>query len=89
MGALRGFAHSANHILQHTFRIWPILAVQGGEGILRVGRELFRIFFRNCLRNFWDAGKPLSNPIALRKAKIVFSFGLSECNRVNLQCLFQ
>ena len=24
-----------------------------------------------------------SNPIALRKAKIVYNFGLSECNRVN------
>ena len=23
------------------------------------------------------------NPIALRKAKIVYNFGLSECNRVN------
>ena len=23
------------------------------------------------------------NPIALRKAKIVYHFGLSECNRVN------
>ena len=23
------------------------------------------------------------NPIALRKAKIVYKFGLSECNRVN------
>ena len=25
----------------------------------------------------------LVNPIALRKAKIVYNFGLSECNRVN------
>ena len=24
------------------------------------------------------------NPIALRKAKIVYNFGLSECNRVKL-----
>ena len=24
------------------------------------------------------------NPISLRKAKIVYNFGLSECNRVNL-----
>ena len=24
------------------------------------------------------------NPIALRKAKIVYNFGLSECNRVNI-----
>ena len=23
------------------------------------------------------------NPVALRKAKIVYNFGLSECNRVN------
>ena len=28
------------------------------------------------------------NPIALRKAKIVYNFGLSECNRVNLTILF-
>ena len=26
-----------------------------------------------------------SNPFALRKAKIVYNFGLSECNRVNSQ----
>ena len=26
---------------------------------------------------------PAFNPIALRKAKIVQNFGLSECNRVN------
>ena len=26
----------------------------------------------------------LFNPIALKKAKIVYNFGLSECNRVNL-----
>ena len=26
-----------------------------------------------------------SNPIALRKAKIVYSFGLSECNRVKMK----
>ena len=25
------------------------------------------------------------NPIALRKAKIVCNFGLSECNRVNIE----
>ena len=25
------------------------------------------------------------NPIALRKTKIAYNFGLSECNRVNLQ----
>ena len=25
---------------------------------------------------------PIFNPIALRKAKIVYNFGLSECNRV-------
>ena len=34
----------------------------------------------------WDSAvteKKLSlNPIALRKAKIVYNFGLSECNRV-------
>ena len=27
------------------------------------------------------------NPIALRKAKIVYNFGLSECNRVKNQSL--
>ena len=27
------------------------------------------------------------NPIALRKAKIVYNFGLSECNRVNIPTL--
>ena len=26
------------------------------------------------------------NPIALRKAKIVYNFGLSECSRVNSTC---
>ena len=28
------------------------------------------------------------NPIALRKAKIVYNFGLSECSRVNFYFLF-
>ena len=28
--------------------------------------------------------RPVLNPIALRKTKIVCNFGLSECNRVNL-----
>ena len=28
------------------------------------------------------------NPIALRKAKIVCNFGLSECNRVNVAFVF-
>ena len=27
------------------------------------------------------------NPIALRKAKIVYNFGLSECNRIKLAML--
>ena len=27
---------------------------------------------------------PLINPIAFREAKIVYNFGLSECNRVNV-----
>ena len=27
------------------------------------------------------------NPIALRKAKIVYNFGLSECNRVKVQII--
>ena len=27
-------------------------------------------------------GLPLLNPIALKKAKIVYNFGLSECNKV-------
>ena len=27
------------------------------------------------------------NPIALRKAKIAYNFGLSECNRVNAQTM--
>ena len=35
-----------------------------------------------------NAGQPASkdifNPIALRKAKIVCNFGLSECNRVKI-----
>ena len=30
-----------------------------------------------------DLSRPALNPIALRKAKIVCNFGLSECNRVN------
>ena len=31
--------------------------------------------------------KSLFNPIALRKAKIVYNFGLSECSRVNVHKL--
>ena len=31
----------------------------------------------------------LFNPIALRKAKIVYNFGLSECNRVKEEFAFE
>ena len=30
--------------------------------------------------------KCIINPTALRKANIVYNFGLSECNRVNMLC---
>ena len=33
---------------------------------------------------YWELGRVVFNPIALRKAKIVCNFGLSECNRVKL-----
>ena len=33
--------------------------------------------------SFLTAQTVLFNPVALRKAKIVYNFGLSECNRVN------
>ena len=31
----------------------------------------------------------LFNPTALRKAKIVYNFGLSECNRVKILCFLR
>ena len=34
-----------------------------------------------------DCSSALLNPVALRKAKIVYNFGLSECNRVKLSVL--
>ena len=36
---------------------------------------------RSCGKNGKEQAKQ-RNPIALRKAKIVYNFGLSECNRV-------
>ena len=36
--------------------------------------------FHSASKRFFD---PSFNPIALRKAKIVCNFGLSECNKVN------
>ena len=39
-----------------------------------VGHEAFSLKSLKISQNF--------NPIALRKAKIVYNFGLSECNRV-------
>ena len=47
--------------------------------------------FGCVLKLFKDRGNLIglsqisSNPTALRKAKIVYNFGLSECNRVNTQ----
>ena len=38
------------------------------------------------LQNFDVVSSVMLNPIALRKAKIVYNFGLSECNRVNFVC---
>ena len=35
-----------------------------------------------CIQNLSHAKEKLFNPIALRKAKIVYNFGLSECNRL-------
>ena len=43
------------------------------------------LFHANCILNVYDMSYVniiLFNPIALRKAKIVYNFGLSECNRV-------
>ena len=57
-----------------------------------VFQELYRminylsVFFFECFLPFWCFIS--FNPVALRKAKIVCNFGLSECNRVKLMyCL--
>ena len=34
-------------------------------------------------QKFWFGDFQEFNPIALRKAEVVYNFGLSECNRVN------
>ena len=47
------------------------------------GQKMFIVIY--VLRPFLDYFtyiEPISNPIALRKTKIVYNFGLSECNRV-------
>ena len=36
------------------------------------------VYYENVLKIYLT---PFFNPIALRKAKIVYNFGLSECNR--------
>ena len=36
-----------------------------------------------CSRITWNASL-LFNPIALRKAKLIYNFGLSECSSVNI-----
>ena len=41
-----------------------------------------QIYVKNLADLVKVAAFPLLNPIALRKAKIVCNFGLSECNRV-------
>ena len=41
-----------------------------------------KVMFHNDIRFFDSISQ--ANPIALRKAKIVYNFGLSECNRVKL-----
>ena len=43
----------------------------------------FAFFFFLKLKN-GSAFAYMLNPIALRKAKIVYSFGLSECSRVKI-----
>ena len=39
----------------------------------------------SCCIVYKKVSYKLLNPIALRKAKIVFNFGLSECNRVKVR----
>ena len=51
--------------------------------------NLFIMHQKNILRpkksqTKWKANTDLFNPTAPRKAKIVYNFGLSECNRVKL-----
>ena len=41
------------------------------------------VYLINLIKYFESLDKPVS-PIALRKAKIVCNFGLSECNRVKI-----
>ena len=50
-------------------------------GPVRVNLLLFLVLVRGSINFEFD-------PIALRKAKIVCNFGLSECSRVNLLDLF-
>ena len=55
------------------------LQVTGGMGLEQYKTEDL------CLINKINAfEKYVFNPIALRKAKIVCNFGLSECNRVRI-----
>ena len=42
------------------------------EQVYCQGKQLFHFIFVSLL-----------NPIALRKSKIIYNFGLSECSRVN------
>ena len=41
-----------------------------------------KVALSTCAYRSLVSENPVFNPIALRKAKIVYSFGLSECNRV-------
>ena len=55
---------------------WAILCPLGNLKL-----KLLQVVSENKTMLF-DSG--VFNPIALRKAKTVFSFGLSECNRVKI-----
>ena len=53
-----------------------------------IQKNVFQIQLTLVISNPDSSNNPY-NPIALRKAQIVYDFGLSECNRVNLDtCLF-
>ena len=71
--------HWYNLTLLHSERpkLYTILAFLSAVGLISMsnadGRKLLP------LKMHW-----YNNPIALRKAKIVYNFGLSECSRINI-----
>ena len=70
----------------HNKQKFPIVLCFACLSIVTI-RKLDQMFMLPMSTTMQENKPEVFNPIALRKAKIIYNFGLSECNRVKLLSL--